>query len=119
MSTRMTVYQGTDVLTTETGDKLPQRTPINAALNGVNTVVPAVVGSKIRVLQYVLLAASAVTATWESSGGTVLGLLPITGNGLAPPFNPVGHFETLVGEGLVLYLSGAIQCGGHVQYVLV
>lgn len=121
MSTRMTVYQGTDVITTKTGDKLPSYAAINASSSGANTIVSAVAGKQILVLQYVVVVDGAVTITWESSGGTVHGgpMSFAANGGAAPPFNPVGHFQTIAGEGLVLFLSGAVQVGGHVQYVLV
>lgn len=99
----------------------PQRIQVNASASGNNTIVAAVTGKKIRVLQYKVICAGAVTVTWESSGGTVIdGPCAFSANGgEAPPYCPVGHFETLVGEGLVMNLGGAVQVGGHLIYVTV
>ena len=99
----------------------PQRAQINASASGNNTVVSAVGGKKIRVLQFMVVCAGAVTTTWESSGGSVIsGPSAFSQNGgAAPPYCPIGHFETLVGEGLVLNLGSAVQVGGHLIYVLV
>jgi hypothetical protein len=121
MPAPVATYPGTDAIITTTGSKSPLRAAVNATAAGANTVVAAVAGSKILVLQYVLVASNGVTVTWESQDGTVIGG-PMTfaaQGGAAPPFNPVGQLETKLSQSLVLYLSGAVQVGGHVQYVLV
>lgn len=99
----------------------PQRVDINASSSGNNTVVSAVANKKIRVLQFLMVCAGSVNCTWESSGGSTLsGPLPFAANGgTAPPYCPVGHFETVTGEGLVLNLGSAVQVGGHLVYVTV
>jgi hypothetical protein len=105
---------------------LVQKATINASSAGANTIVAGVAAANgapaklIRVLSYVLVAAGAVTTTWESSGGTVIGgpmAFPANG-GVATPFNPLGHFDSIAGEGLVLFLGGAVQVGGHVTYIV-
>jgi hypothetical protein len=100
---------------------VPQSANINASASGNNTIVAAVGGKKIKVLQYKVVVSANVTVTWESSGGSVLdGPCAFAANGgEAPPYCPVGHFDTLTGEGLVMNLSSAVQVGGHLKYVLV
>jgi hypothetical protein len=118
---RTTVYPGTEFVTTSAGESAPLRANVNAALAGENIVVAAVEGRKILVMQYVLIVSGAVLVSWQSSGGAVKGgpMSFASQGGAAPPFNPLGQVETDVGEGLVLYLSGPVQVGGHIQYVLV
>ncbi len=94
---------------------------INATLMGSNTVVAAVAGKRIAVVKYKRIASAAVTATWESSGGLVLdGPCALAANGgEAEALCLSGHFATVAGEGLVLYLSGATQVGGNLLYILI
>lgn len=99
---------------------------VNASSNGGNTIVSGVPAANgvpakiIRVLSYLLVCAGAVSVTWESQNGTVLaGPMSFSANGgAAPPYNPLGHFDTVAGEGLVLFLSSGVQVGGHVTYVI-
>ena len=92
---------------------------VNASSSGNNTVIAAATGKKFRVLSYVIVTTTAVTAQWASgtsptalSGAMALGA---TG-GVSANFNPAGHVETAEGEALVLVLGGAIQASGHVTY---
>lgn len=94
---------------------------INASSSGSNTLVSAVTGKKICVVEYLLVASGAVTATWQSSGGTVISgpYSLASGGGNTRPRGVRGcHFATASGEGLVLYLSGATQVGGDLVYRL-
>lgn len=95
---------------------------ISAASTGDNTLLAAVAGHKIRVLSYVLVAAGAVTAAFESAAsGTALtgDMSLITGTPLVVPFQREGHFETVAGELLNLELGGNIQVSGHLTYCLI
>lgn len=84
-----------------------------------NTVVAAVAGKRIGVLNYVLVVAGATTLTWKSaanvkSGAMSLGAngqLTIGGEGAAPVM------ETNTGEALVLTPGSAVQVSGHVAYI--
>jgi hypothetical protein len=92
---------------------------IDAASSGNNTLVAAVTGKKIRVLNYVLIAGGTVTATFQSgAGGTALtGAMPFVANGgVAPGLDETGHFETAAGSLLNLSLNGAVQVSGHLKY---
>lgn len=98
------------------------RTPINASASGNNTLVAAVALKKIIVLQFMYERSAAVTITMLSSGGRVVfGPVgpSVLGGGAAPPFCPVGVFETDIGEALIMSLSGATQTGGFILYILV
>lgn len=96
-------------------------TAVNASSAGSNTIVAAVPLKRIVVLELKIVCAGAVACTWESSGGTILdgpcSFAAGSGEYEAPAAN--GHFETEIGEALVLYLSDAVQVGGHVRYGLI
>lgn len=98
-----------------------QRSAINVSSSGLNLIVPATPGYSIVVFQYKLVCAGAVSVTWESSGGTVLdGPCAFAANGgVSEPKNEMGHFATVKGEGLSIFLSGATQVGGHVVWGLI
>lgn len=96
----------------------PKFAPIAASSSGDNAIVAAVVGKKIRVLSYVLMANAAVNAKWRSATTDKSGLLYFAANGGAvAPHTPIGHLETAVNEALNLNLSGAVAVGGHVTYI--
>jgi hypothetical protein len=100
---------------------------IDVATSGDKTIVSGVVGKSIRVVSYLLLAASAVTAQWKSGtpGGTNLsGALPlITGIPVSPAGlvqtqgQEIALFTTNKGDDLVLNLGGNVQVSGHVGFV--
>jgi len=95
-----------------------QQAAVNASSAGANVLVAAVPGRALLVAKYKLIAAGAVSVTFESSGGTVLdGPCALAQNGgVMAPFDVNGYFQTLPGEALVLYLSGAVQVGGSLTY---
>lgn len=112
---------GSDRVSTRKGESVPKFAAINASISGPNTIVAHTSLKSILVMSYVLVVAGDVTVTWESSGGTVHGgpQAFVSNGGIAVPFSQVGHFECVSGEDLVLFLSDAVQVGGHVQYVLI
>jgi len=83
--------------------------------------VAAVAGKKIRVLSYVLTSQGANNLAFRSAANDITGLLAFAASGekVAAPFNPAGHFETVAGEALNTISSGAVIMGGHVAYILV
>lgn len=99
----------------------------NTSVNGSgdNTIVAASAGRKIRVLEYMLSAASAVNAKWTSSTTSDLTKLHyFLASGVGPhaiirPYSPFGHFETVAGELLGLNLSGAVVVTVSGLYILV
>jgi hypothetical protein len=89
---------------------------------GDNTIVAAVTGKKIRVLDMLLVAGGATTVRFESgaSGTALTGQMSLTTNtGFAAGFNPLGHFETAAGELLNMELGGAQTVDGWLVYALV
>ena len=93
-----------------------------AAGNGDNTVVEAVVGSRIRVLGYILSPAGAVVAKFMSGATELTNKIQFVGAVIQPfssGFMPDGWFQTAANTALVLNLSGAVVTGVQVVYVLV
>jgi hypothetical protein len=84
-----------------------------------------VAGRKIRVLAIKYRAAGSVTATWKSgTGGTATAIsAPDSlkeGYGISDAWGPWCYFfETLAGEALNLYLDGAVQVSGEINYILI
>lgn len=97
--------------------------PINVNSSGDNIVVPAVVGKSVRVMAMKLIPAGAVNVQVCSGTGTskVLdGLEALTTSEVySREFNPMGWYQTVLGDGLNINLSGGIQIGGVVVYVYV
>jgi hypothetical protein len=93
---------------------------VAAAGNGDNTLVAAVAGRKIRVLSvHLTMTGTAVTIRFESAaGGTALTgqMTPLQGTSIILAYNPVGHFQTLIGELLNLELGGAQAVAGSIVY---
>lgn len=101
-------------------ESAPVRVVIDHATSGDNTLVAAIAGKKIRVLDLMLVAAGTVNVRFESgAGGTALtGVINLTAQaGFAPGFNPAGHFEAAAGQLLNLELSGAVSVDGWLVYV--
>lgn len=97
------------------------RAAINASSNGANHVVAGIPNRKLIVMQYKRIASDTVTATWESSGGSTLdGPCALAANGgESVPYSEIGHFETVAGEGLDLFLGSGVQVGGSLSYIVV
>lgn len=94
--------------------------PIAATASGNATVVPAVAGKKVRVLEYALVtsAAAAVKFTDAAGGAGLTGVLTLGANGgIGAAFCPVGLFETSAGNALVLNVGATATVGGHLAYV--
>lgn len=97
-------------------------TKVDIAGTGNETVIPAVAGKKIRVLDYLVTSGNNAAVVWKSTGGTALsGTMHIASNGnivavggYQTPAGMFGLFETLPGQGLVL--DSAQPCGGHLTY---
>jgi hypothetical protein len=96
-----------------------KRLVVDHAVSGDNTLVAAVTGKRIRVLQCLLVASAAVTVRFESgaSGTALTGQMQLAANGgFEADFNPAGHFETAAGALLNLELSGAVSVDGWLNY---
>ena len=98
----------------------PKFAIIDHASSGDNTLVSAVAGKRIRVLNIVMVVSGTVTIRFESgaSGTALTGQIALTAQtGFAPGFDPTGHFQTAVGQLLNLELSDAVSCDGWLKYV--
>ena len=98
----------------------PKRAVISASSSGVNALISAVAGKKIRVLSLVLMANAAVNVKFQShtTPTDLTGLFYLAANGgFSVGFSPLGHFETVAGEQLDINLSGAVAVGGCLTYV--
>lgn len=118
----LSVASKVDSSTIQDGDTAltPKFAVINVASSGDNTILAAVSGKKIRVLQYTLVCGSAVNVRFESgiAGTALTGVMEIAANsGISAPYSPVGHFETASNTLLNLELSGAVNVDGHFTYV--
>lgn len=97
-----------------------KRFVIAASSSGINAVVAAVTGRRIRVLSYNYVVDGAVNAAWRSGATTVIGGVgywDAKGRGKVVPRNVDGWFETAAGEALNLHLSGAVAVGGEGTYI--
>ena len=96
---------------------------IEVTATGDSTIIPALAGKVIRVLDYVITSNNNTNLIWKSSGGTAVSgtlYMGIHGSvigvaGYQLPSGMFGLFETLPGEGLVLNNSAG-SVGGHLTY---
>lgn len=98
----------------------PKYAAISESSSGDNTVVAAVSGKRIRVLSYVLIATGAVAVKFvsDASGTDITGAMDLGANGgVSAPHSPSGHYQTGVGEALILNLGAAVQVSGHLTYI--
>lgn len=98
---------------------------VNASASGSNTIVAAVSNKRIRVLSYVIIAAGAVTVTWQSASTAISGPMALAANGgaapaagQAVPAGLIGQFETNQGDALVISLGAAVSVAGHITYIV-
>ena len=94
---------------------------IDASASGDNTVVNAVSGRKIKVLNYTVVVPSTVTLRWKSGAGGILsGPMSFGANGgVAAAYAAPGDgwlIETTGDQALVLNLSAGVAVGGHLVY---
>lgn len=111
---------GTDYIFNGTAKLTPIFATISASSSGNNTIVSAVTGKKIRVLQMDLMSNGTVNTKFQSgaSGTDLTGLSYLIANtGIVRPFSPYGWFETAASTLLNLNLSGAVAVGGSLLYI--
>lgn len=93
---------------------------ISAAGAGVNALVAAVPGRRIRVTQLVLVADGAVTVELRSAATARTGAMSFAANGgVVWPFNERGWVTTEINEALNANLGGAVGIRGVLQYDLI
>lgn len=118
---RMIFERGADGVTISGNVLLEmQRQPINTSTNGA-ILVSGIANRKIRVLNGLLMAPTAVTIQLKSNNNSdVTGPLPLGATGgFQIPQADIGDFETLTGQNLTISLSTAVQIGGWLTYVIV
>jgi len=98
----------------------PLFAPVVASAGGGTTVVTNTGSRKLRIMAVNVIASAAVNVKWQtSSGADLTGLAYLaTNGGYILGYNPIGWFETVAGDNLVINLSGAFPVGGHVTYIL-
>ena len=117
-TTAQSVRLMADSLKSGTAVLVPQSAVIDYSTSGDKTVVAAVVGKAIMVLQYELTVGGDVTLTWKSASTKISGGMPYKeGGGISSPFIPIGIRQTAAGEALVLTISAGVQVGGSLKYV--
>ena len=96
-----------------------------ASAGGATTVVTNTQSStdprqKLRVMSANVIASNAVNVKWQtSSGADLTGLAYLAQNGgYILPYNPLGWFETLALDNLLINLSVGNAIGGHITYIL-
>lgn len=100
--------------------------PIAAATSGDNTLLAAVSGYKIRVMQLMMIAGAAGNIFFQSAaagdvifGGETNKIVLTAGSGFVLPFSPLGWFETDVSELLNMNASSTGPFSGGFVYTLV
>jgi hypothetical protein len=120
MPSSVRITDGTDTALA-VGVSRPLFAAISASTSGDTLIVAGVAGYRVRVVKYSLVCADGVVVTWESStAGAITGPMTFAVNGgICESYCPAGVFQTAVGEGLVLNLSGNISVGGSLTYTLI
>ena len=90
------------------------------AVSATGTIVSGVVGKRIVVLAYTLIANGTVNVKFQSDSTDISGLLYLIANvGASPAQGMFGQFATLKGGDLNLNLSDSIAVGGHLTYLII
>lgn len=97
------------------------RATIAASSSGANTLVAAVTGKKIKIINFIISASGAVNFKFQShvtpTDITGLFYLAAAGSSIGASNDFVGWGATLVGEALDINLSGAVAVGGVLHYI--
>jgi len=112
----------TDALMADTVVCPPKFAIIDATTAGNNTVVAAVTGKKIRVLQLFLVNSAATGQTVRFRSGTAGAFLTgqmlfAPNDGPVLPFSPIGWFETAASTLLNMELVAATSVDGCLTYI--
>jgi hypothetical protein len=99
--------------------KPAQFVSINVSVGGQTQLVAAPgAGLAIKVVQYVIIAAGAVTVKFQSGNADLTGPMALAQNGGCVVLGePSAHlFQTAVNTALNINLGGAVQVSGHLAY---
>lgn len=98
---------------------------INHNTSGDNTIVPAVTGKRIRVLQYTAGCDQNADIYFKSGSTRITGPIFFAAStsisasyGAGTPAGLVALFQTEEGEALVMNINGAKTIGGHITYIV-
>lgn len=92
---------------------------IDATLDGANTVLAAVAGKKLRIINYVVTVTVAGVLEFEDGAGADLGFLSLGANGGASFDGKLESpaFETAAGQSFVVRTIATQDAKGHLCYV--
>ena len=91
----------------------PQFAPISSAVANATLVAAQGANVKIRVLGFLLVAAAAAVAKFQSGGVDITGPMSLaTGVGIWIDYAPLGVFETAANALLNLNQTGTVQLSG-------
>ena len=96
-----------------------KRVSVDISTSGDNTIIPAVTGAKLRIVQILVSSNSSMDLFFKSGALTAISsikYLPAKGV-INLPFNEDGHYETSEGEAFVVDLSSAKDVGVDVVYL--
>lgn len=95
-----------------------KRTVINIASAVQQTIGAALSGNKVVLLSVMLVAAGAVTITFQSDNTGLTGAMTLAaGQAIELSAERYGIMETATGEGLKFTLSGAVQVSGNATWI--
>lgn len=120
MGDNVVAYDGTDAIYSGTTALTPKFAVISTSASGASQVVAAVAAKHIRVLSGFVVASAATNIKFQShvTPTDVTGLMNIAlSGGIVFPYNPLGNFQTILGEALDINLSAANAVGGAITYV--
>lgn len=93
---------------------------VSTATSGANIVIaaPAITTAWIRVFEYALNAAGAVTVKFGDGTNDITGAMTLGTSINIYEFSQDGLFDVPVNTALILTLGGNIQVSGHIKYAL-
>lgn len=96
------------------------RVAIVASNSGATTLVAAIAGTKIKIVNFIVSASAAVNFKFQShvtpTDLTGLFYLAAAGASIGAAYDAVGWGATIAGEALDINLSGAVAVGGVLHY---
>ncbi len=110
-----TRYEVSGAVLTKDGLTEVKRAFATGATIATHTLVPAVTGKKLRVLQFLITTVDGLNLTFKSSSTTISA--NIAAAGVISPYCPHGFFETAAGEALGFAIDAAESTSVQVVYV--
>ncbi len=107
-------YELSGSIITKDGLTEVKRAYATGATIATHTLVAAVTGKKIRVLQYTITTVDGLNLVFKSASTTISANLAMAG--VISPYCPHGFFETAAGEALGFNIDAAESTSVHVVY---